>query len=383
MFREFVAMSNREPSDWPDGREPTVEIAVQPRTLPAEPTYREQLLVVLGEGPGRAFPIESAVTIGRGAECEVMLPDASVSRRHARVTRNPDGRLHIQDLASRNGTAVNGIPVTSRVLTIGDRIQLGSRVVLLLTHDDPVKEIFRERQKMEAMGRLAAGVAHDFNNICSIAIAMTDELGEELGPRGLLEAGPIADCLRDLRGALQRGTDLTRSLASFGRKEPTTPAGIVDLAEVCEDVARLCQRTFGPNIEVRRRWTTGLSLRAHRTELHQILMNLCLNARDAMPKGGTLRISAEHGSGVRGAGRGHSDWILLRVADTGTGMDKKTQSRIFDAFFTTKAEGRGTGLGLATVRDLVQQMGGRIELESSPGHGSVFLVWLPAASEAA
>ncbi|MCZ7681590.1 MAG: ATP-binding protein [Sandaracinaceae bacterium] len=371
-------LDDDESKGWSDQDDRTTVELVQTRTLPVGPTHREQLLLVIGVEPGRQFAINDEVTIGRGADCGVHLSDSSVSRTHARIARNSDGTLHIEDLRSRNGTFVNGEVVTSRQLTIGDRIQVGPRIVLLLTHEDPLKDLLRERQKMEAMGRLAAGVAHDFNNVSAAALAMCEELTAELQQRGMLGPGDLADCMRDLRVALERGADLVRSLATLGRRQSSDPTEVVDLATTCDDVARICERTFGPNIHVRRRWTAGLWLRAHPTELHQILLNLCLNARDAMSRGGTLRISAERGSGVRVVGHEHTEWILLRVADTGVGMDQKTLSRIFEPFFTTKAEGRGTGLGLATVRELVHGMRGRVEVESAPGQGSVFLVWLPA-----
>lgn len=365
-----------EPPDWTD--EPdrtTIEIAL-PTPLPAEPGRHEQLLVLVGDEPGRAVPINGSVTIGRASDCELALAESSVSRRHARVLRR-SGVLWVEDLGSRNGTFVNGMAVRSRALTIGDRIQIGAKVVLLLTHEDPLKAILRERQKMEAIGRLAAGVAHDFNNIAAAALVTCDELERELAAGATLASGGVAECLRDLRMALERGADLTRSLASLGRRKPSTPAEPVDVASVCEEVARLCERTFGPAYDIRRRWRAKLHVRAHRTELHQILVNLCLNARDAMPDGGTLRIAAERGSGVGVAG-----WILIRVADTGLGMTEDVRRQIFEPFFTTKREGRGSGLGLATVHELVRGMHGRIDVESSPGRGSVFLVWLPADAAA-
>lgn len=366
-----------DPPEWPRELDrTTVEVPILATPLPVAPTHHEQLLVLVGDEPGRAVAVGDGVSIGRGGECDLVLAESSVSRRHARVLRRGGG-IWVEDLGSRNGTFVNGVAVKSHELAIGDRVQLGPKVVLLLTHEDPLKVILRERQKMEAIGRMAAGVAHDFNNVTSAALATCDHLESELEAMGVLDARSVAECMRDLRMALERGADLTRSLASLGRRKPTTAAEPVDLASVCEEVARLCERTFGPRYEIRRRWRRKLFVRAHRTELHQILVNLCLNARDAMPNGGTLRIAAERGSGTRFGG-GDGEWILLRVADTGTGMSDEVRERIFEPFYTTKREGRGSGLGLATVHELVRGMSGRIEVESAPGRGSVFLVWLPA-----
>lgn len=356
----------------------TVELDLPLGCTPVPPRATEQLLVLVGPEPGQAFDITDRLVIGRDPSCDVTLQDASVSRRHAEITRGPTGEISVSDLSSRNGVFVNGAPTERLALNLGDRIQLGSRVILLLTMHDPLQAVLVERQKMEAIGRITAGIAHDFKNIVFAAHTTCVQLTERLQELGISDR-EVSECQEDLMLALDRAADLTRSIGTLGRAKATTAAARVELGLVCEEVARLCERTFDPKIQIKRRWTGGLFVRAHRSELHQILLNLCLNARDAMPAGGMLRIAGERGPGMRARDGSSHEAIVLRVADTGAGMTNEVRARVFEPFFTTKGEGHGTGLGLATVHDLVTAMGGRVDVESSVGRGSVFLVWLPAA----
>lgn len=365
----------------PDGNDcDTVAVEIPASLTPPPPKHRhhEQLLVLMGEGAGDSFAIGDGVTIGRGDGCDVTIGEGSISRHHARMTRRKDDGLLIEDLSSRNGTFVNGVAVRSRSqpLAIGDRIQLGAKVVLLLTHEDPLKSILRERQKMELIGRLAAGVAHDFNNVAFAALSTCDHVVARLQTLGVTDAD-VREALVDLRAALERGADLTRGLATLGRKKSTTVPEPIDIASVCEETARLCERTFGPRIHLTRRLRRGLFVRAHRTELHQIILNLCLNARDAMPDGGQLCITAARASGAVAPPAAGLDWVQVEVRDTGVGMSDDVRVRIFEPFFTTKREGHGTGLGLATAFDLVRSMRGHIDVETAPGSGTTFRVLIP------
>ncbi|MBX3275491.1 MAG: response regulator [Sandaracinaceae bacterium] len=371
-----------EPATWSEEAERTTSgVIVPPQTAPSVPPPGSEQVVVASGGPvGASQTIGDRCRIGRAPGCEVVLRDTAVSREHAVIVRQADGSLVIEDLASRNGTWLNGRRVQRAVLSTGDRVQLGPRAMLSISVPDPVHERRLARQRMEAVGRLATRVAHDYNNLMGAALATSEHLALELERVGALRHGEVGECMRDLRLVLERARELTHAIGSQGRREAARRPAPVDVGEVCDEVLRLCRRTFGGDIQVRRRWHAGHVVRAHRTELHQIVLNLCLNARDAMPEGGTLRIAVEAARGALGDG---TEGVLVRVADTGAGMSESVRRRVFEPFFTTKADGRGSGLGLATVKELAEGMGGRVEVESEPGRGSVFRVWLPACSERA
>jgi two-component system, cell cycle sensor histidine kinase and response regulator CckA len=230
------------------------------------------------------------------------------------------------------------------------------------------EEALRHAQKMNAVGRLAGGVAHDFNNILTVI-----RNNAELALLGLAEPHPARGDLDEIVAAADRATALTRQLLAFGRKQVARPY-VLDLNAAVTEAERLLRRLLPANITI----VTRLCAEAPRVvadpgQLEQVLMNLAINARDAMPRGGTLALAT---SVVAADGR---PWVTLAVADTGHGMDAKTRARAFEPFFTTKGPGQGTGLGLATVYGIVEQSGGRIALESEPGAGATFTVSLPAA----
>jgi len=234
----------------------------------------------------------------------------------------------------------------------------------------------RQSQKMEAVGRLAGGVAHDFNNILT-AIRGHAEL--------LLESEVNAsrrEDIEEIAAAADRAARLTRQLLAFSRQQVLRIQNF-DPNEVISGLARLLQRLIGADIDLGVVLSNeSLRLCADQSQFEQIVMNLALNARDAMPNGGRLTIStfrSELTGGLDGvpANVPHGTWIVLRVQDTGLGMTPEVQARIFEPFFTTKELGRGTGLGLSTVYGIVQQSSGHIWVESEPGRGSVFTVLLP------
>jgi len=224
----------------------------------------------------------------------------------------------------------------------------------------------RQAQKMEAVGRLAGGVAHDFNNILTI-IAFNCELllfGDAESP---------TDAVIEIRQAAERATLLTRQLLAFSRKTVLRPV-VIDLDKLVAGMESMLRRLIGEDVTlVTRLAGADAHVRADAGQLEQVLMNLAVNARDAMPRGGTLTLE------VRTADIG---FVELAVSDTGVGMDPETQARIFEPFFTTKEEDRGTGLGLSVVFGIVEQSGGRIEVASEPGHGATFRIRLPRATEA-
>jgi PAS domain S-box-containing protein len=245
------------------------------------------------------------------------------------------------------------------------------------------EEQLLQSQKMEAIGQLAGGVAHDFNNVLSVILGYGELLLEELPSETSMHAD-----IAVMVGAAQRAAALTRQLLAFSRRRVVQP-DIVDLNTIVWGLDKMLRRIIGEDVDLRTTLASNpATVRADPSQLEQIVMNLTVNARDAMPNGGTLRIetatvtlgeryAAEH-VGVKAG-----TYVLLSVADTGTGMDAATQKRVFEPFFTTKEVGRGTGLGLSTVYGIVQQAGGHIELSSQLGRGTTFSIYLPEATEPA
>jgi two-component system, cell cycle sensor histidine kinase and response regulator CckA len=237
------------------------------------------------------------------------------------------------------------------------------------------EEQFRQSQKMEAVGQLAGGVAHDFNNLLTVMSGHTDLLlSDEVLP------GHARDSLEQIRDATRRAAGLTRQLLAFSRKQVLVPA-ILDLRAIVTDMGRMLRRLIGEHIALEVSVATDLwPVRADQGQIEQALLNLTVNARDAMPRGGTLAITAinreaDAGSGDEGP-RVRS--VVLTVRDTGVGIDPSVRDRIFEPFFTTKPRGQGTGLGLAMVYGIVKQSGGSITVDSTPGEGTTFTLCLPA-----
>jgi PAS domain S-box-containing protein len=236
-----------------------------------------------------------------------------------------------------------------------------------------------QAQKMEAVGRLAGGIAHDFNNLLTAIIGYGDLLLDELGPdhRARRDAEEILN-------AAERAGGLTRQLLAFSRRQVLQPE-LIDLNRIVADIDRLIRRLIGEDIQIVTMQDGGLApILADPSQIEQVILNLVVNARDAMPHGGRLEIETHNltlerpmrtDSGLLEAG----DYVELRVRDTGVGMDAATHARMFEPFFTTKTPDRGTGLGLATVYGIVSQSGGQIEAESRLGEGSTFHVYLPTA----
>ncbi len=334
----------------------TVEVSSPARTA--------RLLVIDGPDQGRAFPLSGdSALLGRSRTASVMIAHAGVSREHARIWRTPSGEHEIEDLGSRNGTLVNGRPVQRCMLTFGDRVQLGSECTLLYTYIDSGEQKLEHLRRMEVVGQLAAGVAHDFNNLLHVIRASFTHLAE----LDLDGSGSTMEVLADGMDATRQAEALTRRLLSLGRPAAGTDEP-VSIADAVEETARLFTRLVGQSVSLKVSVAPGLSIWGNTAEMQQVLMNLCVNARDAMPGGGVLRIHAV---------RDGSDAVLT-VTDTGVGMSEETRSRVFEPFFTTKAASRGTGLGLATTFAIVRRRGGTIEVASTPGQGTTFTIRLPA-----
>jgi signal transduction histidine kinase/CheY-like chemotaxis protein len=248
----------------------------------------------------------------------------------------------------------------------------------------------RQAQKLEAVGRLAGGVAHDFNNLLTTIAANAELAALELPPDS-----PAHADLGEVATAVGRAAALTRQLLAFSRQQVLRPTRL-DLGAVVADVERLLARVLGGDVVLTTRHDPGCpAVVADRGQLEQVLMNLAVNARAAMPQGGTFeittaRVGTPPPSAVPAAGVGDPSaadappaWAALCVRDTGLGMDAATRARIFEPFFTTRALGEGTGLGLATVYGIVAQSGGRLDVETAPGVGTAFTIYLPAHVPAA
>lgn len=241
----------------------------------------------------------------------------------------------------------------------------------------------RQAHKFEAIGKLAGGISHDFNNVIGAVLGWA-ELGVEQAPpdsRLQMYFNRICD-------QAKRATGLTRQLLAFAKRQILEPQDI-NLNSVVTDVLSMLEKAIGKNIEIKTVLSPDLAtVRADRSQLEQVLMNLCLNARDAMPSGGQLVIETGLAN-VNGESRhtkpglSPGQHVALTVSDNGTGMDAATREHIFEPFFTTKEPGKGTGLGLATVFGIVTQHEGHVSVESDPGRGTTFHIYLPAVTNAA
>jgi signal transduction histidine kinase len=231
------------------------------------------------------------------------------------------------------------------------------------------------------IGQLAAGVAHDFNNILAVIMGNNELLRSELGPDS-----PLREYAEGIWHASERAAGLTQQLLIFGRKQTVQPV-VLDLNNVVKDLDKMLRRLIGENIEMTivPGKQTG-RVKADSGHVGQVLMNLVVNARDAMPNGGKLTIATNNVTLDENYTRAHAgampgDYVMLGVSDTGTGMTEEVKARLFEAFFTTKPSGKGTGLGLATCQTIVQQSGGHIGVYSEVGRGTTFKVYFPQVDQ--
>ncbi len=282
---------------------------------------------------------------------------------------------------SKDGRHLNVSISISPIREAGGRIVGASAIARDITAQRHAEEHLRQAQKMEAVGRLAGGVAHDFNNILGIISACVELLRDRTQP-----GSDASQYIGNIRKAVERGTSLTRQLLAFTRKS-TVQRQLVDLNVQLKNVAKLVRPLMGDDVEivVAPRGDSAI-IEIDPGQLDQIVLNLAVNSRDAMPRGGRFILEtalveldeifiAQH----RPMKAGH--YILLAVSDTGIGMDQATVARIFEPFFTTKEVGKGTGLGLATVYGIVQQNGGHVWVYSEPGKGTTFRIYLPSAQD--
>jgi PAS domain S-box-containing protein len=337
---------------------------------------RDGMIVEINEGFTRHTGYTGEDAIGRTAIELDLWANPGERYEYLRLLENDGEVANFEAKLRRKDGGINTCLMSARVIQME-----GERFILAITRDitDRVRleEQLRQAQKMEAVGRLAGGIAHDFNNLLTVIIGYCDVLlsRAKAGDRENKE-------LREIRKAGESASALTRQLLAFGRKQvlDLRPTALNDLVSHMENLLR---RTIGENVAL----VIGLSpdlwtVQADANQLQQVLMNLAINARDAMPGGGCLTIGTrnswvEDDAPARPPDCPPGPYAVLSVADTGHGMDEAVVREIFEPFFTTKETGKGTGLGLATVDGIVRQSGGFIDVESWPGRGTVFKVHLP------
>lgn len=252
-----------------------------------------------------------------------------------------------------------------------------------VTQERALAEQLRQAKKMEAVGRLAGGIAHDFNNLLTVIIGES-----ELLLRDLSHDSPLRDDLIEIREAGRRASDLTGQLLAFSRKQLSQPSPF-NLDELVNKTATMLRRLIGEDIELHTELAAGdIAVLADRSEIEQVLVNLVVNARDAMPSGGSITVSTSCMTMTQAFVRSHAgaqvaDYVLLSVRDEGVGMDEDTLSNVFEPFFTTKERGRGTGLGMAMVYGIVKKLDGYVEISSEVGAGTEVQVYLPPTGEEA
>jgi PAS domain S-box-containing protein len=300
--------------------------------------------------------------------------------------------------AMRRGSFPNGNTATLRwVHKNGGVIWIEQRIVLVqdhtarlvaiegiardITERKNLEEQLRQSQKMEAVGRLAGGVAHDFNNMLTAILGYSDLVLNQLSP-----TDSLCTDIEEIKKAGERATSLTTQLLAFSRKQILQPK-VLELNERVADTDKMLQRLIGEDIELITSLDPALGrVKADPGQIEQILLNLAVNARDAMPEGGKLTIETANVDLDQAYARGHvavqpGPYVMLSVSDTGFGISPEVQARMFEPFFTTKEQGKGTGLGLSTVYGIVKQSGGNIWVYSEPGRGTSFKIYLPRVKE--
>jgi signal transduction histidine kinase len=300
--------------------------------------------------------------------------DASRDDVEMRLTNNIEGTYELE--GRRQDGKKLFLEATARTHVMRGRTV---RITALrdMTERRALESQFRQAQKMEAVGRLAGGVAHDFNNLLTVILSYTDMLIEGVSPRD-----PRTEDLGEIRKATVTAASLTRQLLAFSRQQVIEPR-LINLNEIVESSEKMLRRLIGEDIEVQTTLSSApLTVMIDPGQLEQVIMNLAVNARDAMPTGGKLTLETANVTLDAEHARDHwpvtpGKFAMLAMSDIGCGMDEQTRTLMFEPFFTTKAVGQGTGLGLATVYGIVKQSNGFIWVYSEPGKGTSFKIYFP------
>jgi two-component system cell cycle sensor histidine kinase/response regulator CckA len=306
----------------------------------------------------------------------------------------PEDRAKLVELLWEQDS-VHDLEITYRTKSGEERVALDSAeaieiagqecIIAILrdiTEQKFLEKQLRQTQKMEAVGQLSGGIAHDFNNLLGVIIGYSEILEHRLP-----QNDPLLKECGQIKKAGQSAASLTRQLLAFSRQQVLEPK-VLDLNAIVLHVERMLRRLIGEDIDLKAKLGAGLGcIKADQSQIEQVIINLAVNARDAMPHGGKLiietsRVDLDEDYARRHPPQKPGAYVLLMVADTGTGMDAETQNRIFEPFFTTKELGKGTGLGLSTVYGIVRQSGGHIWVYSEPGQGTTFKVYLPLIEQA-
>jgi two-component system cell cycle sensor histidine kinase/response regulator CckA len=313
---------------------------------------------------------------------DILVPEeAERLREHFRHSPMQGRHVGLWKHRKKDGGAFE-VEICSHELLHGDR-----RVRLVVAQDisqrQQLEAQLRQAQKMEAVGRLAGGVAHDFNNLLMVIKGHTELLLNALPP-----SDDVTRKIQQIDRSADRATSLTRQLLAFSRRQVLQPH-VMNLNSIVDEMGKLLPRLIGEDIDLVINTAADLgAIRADASQMEQVIMNLAVNARDAMPSGGRLRIETSNAELDHSYAATHpivqtGRYVLLAVTDTGTGMDPETQAHIFEPFFTTKEQGKGTGLGLATVYGVVKQSGGFIWVYSELGKGTSFKIYLPRVDQPA
>jgi PAS domain S-box-containing protein len=307
--------------------------------------------------------------------------DEQVRRRRSQPERKPFNLLRAWKHRRKDGSIVE-VEVSVSAIRFEER-DAWLALAIDVTEKKRLEAQLLQAQKMESVGRLAGGIAHDFNNLLGVITGYG-----ELARRQLAAGSPVVARLDEMLKATARAADLTKQLLAFSRKQVLQPR-VVNLNVVTADMERMLLRLIGEHIQLMTVYTDQLGhVRADPGQVGQVIVNLAINARDAMPEGGRLMVETANVDLDEAYTAGRPDvkpgrYVMLSVTDTGVGMTPETLARIFEPFFTTKGEGHGTGLGLATAYGIVKQSGGHIWTYSEPGKGTTFRIYLPRVDEAA
>jgi PAS domain S-box-containing protein len=376
---------------------PDAMIAVAPDGLvtmantQAEQTFGYAAGDLIGRPVGMLVPEKARAELAAARSGYFADPEAQPGVIEFRMSGlRQDGRRFPAEITLSGLQTDSGMLVAAAIRDVTERIALESEQERLraIAEQERIERRLQQSQRLESLGQLVGGVAHDFNNLLNVIQGYADFTAEQIQALASADARlePVLEDIEQVRVAAQQATRLTRQLLTFAREDVIRPE-VLDLNEAVKEAGQLLRRTLGEHIDLVIAAEPALwRVKADRGQLEQVLVNLAVNARDAMPAGGCLSIDtgnievdATYATGRPELKLGR--YTRLRVSDTGTGMDRATVARVFEPFFSTKPKGRGTGLGLATVYGVVTHVGGSIEIYSEVGLGTTITVLLPATDE--